>query len=93
MKEQLNIPWKSIAENKPIFNSYPILQSNGNTLTFYNEYLCKGYYNNNVDNIGVELAVYRPGSCYYYFLVPKNFTVTHFCYIGNKTEWLNNKNN
>ena len=83
------IDWVSINDEKPKFEYYKIPQSNGNTLFFYNEYLCKGYYNDNVENIGVELATYKPGSCFYYFTVPRNFTVTHFSYIGNKTEWIN----
>jgi hypothetical protein len=87
--EKLNIEWIDINEHKPTFNSYDIPQSNGNTLTFYNEYLCKGYYNDNKDNVGVEYAAYKPGSCFYYFTVPRNFTVTHFCYVGNKTDWKN----
>ena len=84
--EKLNIPWVEISE-KPKFNSYEIPESNGNTLTFYNEFLCKGYYNGDSENTRIELASYKPGSCFYYFTTPRNFTITHYCYIGNKTEW------
>lgn len=90
MQEKLNINWIDINTQIPIFDCYPIKQSNGNTLYFYNEYLVKGYYNENKENIGIEYAAYKPGSCFYYFSVPNNFTVTHYCYVGNITEWRNN---
>lgn len=83
--------WNDIKEVKPEFCEYPIKQSNGNTLIFYNEYLLKGYYNNNPENTGIEYGAYMPGSVTYYFSTPNNFTITHWkkTFCENKYELKN----
>ena len=64
-------------------------QENGNMLHFYKKYLVKGYYKNEGKKEDILLAVYKPCSSYWYFLVCKgpntfDFIITHWRHIEYK---------
>lgn len=81
--------WIPVEEDMPekISTDYP--QTNGNTLTFFENYIVKGYWNNEAKMKDVLMATYRTCSICWFFRVHKDpnmldFTITHWRPIERK---------
>ena len=75
--------WISIKDELPPRKTKIVKQPNGNTLYFYENYLVKGFWNNEAKSEEIRMATYLPCSACWYFDVHKsvktlNFTVTHW---------------
>ena len=75
--------WISVKIELPPRKTKIVKQPNGNTLYFYENYLVKGFWNNEAKSEEIRMAKYLPCSACWYFDVHKsvktlNFTITHW---------------
>ena len=75
--------WISVKNELPPKITKIVKQPNGNTLYFYENYLVKGFWNNEAKSEEIRMAKYLPCSACWYFDVHKsvktlNFTITHW---------------
>lgn len=75
--------WYDIKTDLPPHITHETLQTNGNTLYFYENYIVKGYYENVCKREEIITATYMPSSVCWRFAVHKqintiNFIVTHW---------------